>query len=104
MSTDDWRSVIRDASALGTHTVQFIGGKPTIHPQFLELLCFAADLGLGIEVYTNLIHITPEMWEVFHTRQVSLATSFYSINPAAHDQITTRFGSQVRTLTQIKKA
>jgi MoaA/NifB/PqqE/SkfB family radical SAM enzyme len=79
MSAEDWRSVIRDASGLGTHTVQFIGGEPTIHPEFLELLCFADGLGFGIEVYTNLIHITPEMWEVFRTQSVSLATSFYSI-------------------------
>jgi radical SAM protein with 4Fe4S-binding SPASM domain len=104
MSAEDWRSVIRDASSLGTRTVQFIGGEPTIHPEFLELLRFAADLGFDIEVYTNLIHITPEMWEVFHTRPVSLATSFYSVYPNNHDNITTRSGSHERTLTHIKKA
>src|ERR1700761_365132 len=54
MTGDDWRSGIRQAAGLGVAVVQFIGGEPTLHPQFAELLADAVSAGLAAEMYSNL--------------------------------------------------
>ena len=104
MSVADWKDVMTSLVAHGTRFVQFIGGEPTIHPHFCELLGEAGRLGLGIEVYSNLIGITARMWELFVRYQIRLATSFYSDMPAVHDAITMVDGSQQKTLTNMQKA
>ncbi|MBA2392866.1 MAG: radical SAM protein [Ktedonobacteraceae bacterium] len=100
---DQWKQAIASLQAQGTRYVQFIGGEPTIHPHFCELLEYAASLDLHIEVYTNLVSITSRMWEQFTQHQVRIATSFYTDNPAIHDEITGVTGSYHKTLANIKK-
>jgi MoaA/NifB/PqqE/SkfB family radical SAM enzyme len=90
MTTDDWRKVITDAAAAGVGMVQFIGGEPTLHPDLPGLIRYALDAGLRVEVYTNLVHVRPDVWEAFELPGVSLATSFYTDNRAQHQQITGR--------------
>jgi MoaA/NifB/PqqE/SkfB family radical SAM enzyme len=104
MSFSDWKNVIASLAAHGTRFVQFIGGEPTIHPSFCELLHEAGKLGLGIEVYSNLVGISERMWNLFVRYQVHVATSFYSEMPAVHDTITMVSGSQQKTLADIQKA
>lgn len=104
MSVADWKAVLAALVAHGTRFVQFIGGEPTIHPHFCELLCEAGALGLGIEVYSNLVGVSTRMWELFVRYQVRLATSFYADVPAVHDSITLVMGSQHKTLANIQKA
>jgi hypothetical protein len=43
-----------------------------------------------VEVYSNLVHVTDEMWELFSAPGVSLAFSYYAGNPAAHNAVTGR--------------
>src|SRR5215475_12921484 len=38
MTAQDWMKVIDDAKSLGAGMVQFIGGEPTMHPQFPAIL------------------------------------------------------------------
>ena len=104
LTVAEWKTIIADAHALGTRTVQFIGGEPTIHPHFLELVRYAATIGLSVEVYTNLIGITAAMWSTFEQHAVSLATSFYAHDASVHDRVTMRAGSQERTLKNIQEA
>ena len=47
--------------------VQFIGGEPTLHPQFARIMARALQAGLDVEVYTNLVHVTGGMWELFQS-------------------------------------
>jgi MoaA/NifB/PqqE/SkfB family radical SAM enzyme len=104
LRSDDWKQVITSLRASGTQYVQFIGGEPTIHPHFCELLEYAVGVGLSIEVYTNLVSITSHLWELFTQHQVRIATSFYTDTPAIHDAITGVSGSYGKTLANIKKA
>ncbi len=104
MQTADWKRTIDDAADLGTRTVQFIGGEPTLHPAFSELVAYAAGRGLQIEVYTNLTHVSDALWALFEEHHVSLAVSFYSSTESVHDFVTRRRGSQERTLANIVKA
>lgn len=104
MQLSDWEAVLVDTKAAGAQTVQFIGGEPTLHPHFVELVRLAASLELSIEVFSNLLRVPVELWELFNECHVALATSFYSSRPDVHDQVTTRTGSQKRTLSNIEKA
>ncbi|HEY3958297.1 MAG TPA: radical SAM/SPASM domain-containing protein [Streptosporangiaceae bacterium] len=104
MTAGDWRSVIGQAAAVGVCTVQFIGGEPTLHPQFADLLRHAIDSGLAVEVYTNLLHVKDAWWELFSRLGVSLATSYYSDSARQHEAITRRRGSHARTRANITEA
>lgn len=97
MTGADWQSVITQAAALGVPMAQFIGGEPTLHPQFADLLSRAVQAGLAVEVYTNLTHVKDSWWDLFARPEVSLATSYYSDLPDEHDAITGRRGSHART-------
>ncbi len=104
MRFKDWTRVLDQLHELDCITIQFIGGEPTIHPHFCELVEYAAQLGFGIEVYSNLAGITERMWSLFELHAVHLACSFYSDTPEVHDEITTTTGSFSKTLSNIKKA
>lgn len=104
MSVGEWFSVIDQAADMGVSMIQLIGGEPTLHPAFPDLLRYAVDSGLAVEVYSNLSRVKPEWWEIFSHPDVSLATSYYSDMPAEHDAITRRRGSHSRTLANIKEA
>jgi MoaA/NifB/PqqE/SkfB family radical SAM enzyme len=104
LSESDWKRVIRDAANVGAKSVCFIGGEPTLHPSFEVLVRFSAEVGIAAEVYSNLLFIPDDLWPLFSACNVTLATSFYSQVADAHDRITTRHGSQVRTLANIRRA
>lgn len=104
MTGADWRSVIRQAADLGVPMVQFIGGEPTLHPQFADLVSCSVEAGLAVEVYTNLAHVRDSWWDLFACPRVSLATSYYSDDSGQHYAITGRPGSHARTRANIAKA
>jgi len=104
MTADDWERVIDDAHALSVDTVQFIGGEPTFHPELRRLIRYALGKGLKVDVYTNLVHITLELWELFSLPGVSLGTSWYSADSDRHADITGSKGSHGRTRANIIEA
>lgn len=104
MSVEDWRMVITDAAALGIHTIQIIGGEPTVHPHWRALAEYALTLGRHVEVYSNLYKVHEQWWELLTHPSVTLGTSYYSDDPSEHDTITGRRGSYVRTRSNIREA
>jgi len=104
MTVDDWRTVIDDIQELGIPMVQFIGGEPTLNPHLPHLVDHALTRGLTCEVYTNLVHIRPSLWNVFERQGVCLATSYYSDAPAQHEAITRGRGSHARTRANLIEA
>lgn len=105
MTVADWVSVIDQFADMGGVDVQFIGGEPTLYPHLPELIAHAASRrGLGVEVFSNLTHITPLLWEAFTTHGVRLATSYYSDNEAEHDDITRLRGAHRKTRANIERA
>ncbi|MGH3869053.1 MAG: radical SAM protein [Pseudonocardiaceae bacterium] len=89
---------------LAVDTVQFIGGEPTLHPELPRLVCHALGKGLKGDVYTNLVHVTPDPWEVSSLPGVSLGTSWYSADLDRHADITGSKGSHARTRANIVEA
>ncbi|WP_089105488.1 radical SAM protein [Streptomyces hyaluromycini] len=104
MTADDWKRVLDQAAAGGTKTVQFIGGEPTLHPAFGDLVEHALGAGLRVQVFSNLYRVRREHWALFSRPQVSLGTSYYSDDPAEHDAITGRVGSHDSTRANIVEA
>ncbi len=79
-------------------------GEPTVHPDLVTWVVHALDRGLQVEVFSNLVHVRPALWELFSTPGVSLATSYYSDDPGQHEEITGRRGSHAKTRANIAEA
>ncbi|PNG97877.1 hypothetical protein SMF913_13902 [Streptomyces malaysiensis] len=103
MPHDEWISVLDQAARLGVRSVQFIGGEPTMHPHAAALAEHALALGLHLEIFSNLVHITAEWWTLLQRAGASLATSYYSDHAADHNAMTGR-PSHARTRENIVKA
>jgi MoaA/NifB/PqqE/SkfB family radical SAM enzyme len=104
MAAADWERVLAQAAEHGVGEIQLIGGEPTLHPDFARLVARALELGLGVEVYTNLYRVPAAVWDVLSRPGVRVATSWYSPHAAAHDAITGRAGSHARTRANIAEA
>jgi MoaA/NifB/PqqE/SkfB family radical SAM enzyme len=104
MSTEDWEKTIDQAAALGVSTVQFIGGEPTLDRRLPRLTRHALRAGLAVDIYTNLVHVTDEMWNLFQLRGVSLGFSWYTTDPAKHASVTGSRGSYARTRANLCEA
>jgi len=103
MTLSDWKNVIDQTADLGCRKLQLIGGEPTIHPYFREIICHAREREFTlIEVYTNATRLTERLTEFFMEKRVSLATSFYTSVPEIHDEITLQTGSWRKTVGGIK--
>jgi MoaA/NifB/PqqE/SkfB family radical SAM enzyme len=103
MTREDWLSVLDQAAASGVRKVQLIGGEPTMHPDAPELADHALSLGLKVEIYSNLVHVSATWWELFQRDGVEVATSYYSGRAEEHDAMTGR-RSHARTRANIAKA
>jgi MoaA/NifB/PqqE/SkfB family radical SAM enzyme len=104
MTTEDWERVIDQAAALGIETVQFIGGEPTLDPRLPRLVRHALRASLNVYVYSNLVHVTTELWELFSRPGVSLGTSWYFADPGKHAKVTGSRASYARTRASIAEA
>jgi MoaA/NifB/PqqE/SkfB family radical SAM enzyme len=104
MRTSDWERVIDQAAAIGVKMVQFIGGEPTLDPDLPRLIRHALGNGLKIYVYSNLVHVTQELWHLFCQPGMFLGTSWYSADSATHGTITGSRASYERTRANIADA
>jgi len=104
MTPDDWGNAIRDAAALGTRHVTFIGGEPTLSPALPGLVRLATGLGLTAEIYTNMVRVTPALWALFTLPGVSLATSWYTSDRAQHAALSGGHDTWRQTRANIAKA
>ncbi|MER7045812.1 radical SAM protein [Streptomyces jumonjinensis] len=104
MTPGDWKSAIDQLADLGTESIQFIGGEPCLYPHLAELIAHARGRRIGVEVYSNLTHVSDSLWTCFTEHRVDLATSYYSDQAAEHDAVTARRGSHTRTRANIEKA
>lgn len=103
MTERDWCYVIDQARVLGARMVQFIGGEPTLHPALPPLIDHARSRDITVEVYSNLVHVRPALWEVLAQPGVRIATSYYSDDAAEHTAVTRR-NTHARTKANIAEA
>jgi MoaA/NifB/PqqE/SkfB family radical SAM enzyme len=102
LTHDDYARLIREASALGCRSIQFIGGEPTLNKNLCDLIRLAKNESFEfIECYTNLTHLSEDLLSCYVENSVHIATSFYSLHEGVHDLITKVPGSYARTLRNI---
>lgn len=104
VSADQWMQTLTEAATAGVQQVQFIGGEPTSHPALPLLINHARQLGLRVEVFSNLFLIRAHVWQALTQPGVSLATSYYSSGAEIHEEITHRAKSHGRTRANIAEA
>lgn len=104
LTRDDWIRIIDEAASIGVRKVQFIGGEPTLRPELPDLIGHATAAGLRVEVTSNLVRLSARMWAAAALPGVELGTSYYSDDPAEHDEIVGRRGSHARTTATIRTA
>jgi MoaA/NifB/PqqE/SkfB family radical SAM enzyme len=104
MTAADWQRVIDQAAALGVESVQFIGGEPTLDPDMPALARYALRTRLSVDIYSNLVHVTPDMWDLFTRPGVSVGFSWYSADRARHAEVTGSRASYRRTKANIREA
>jgi MoaA/NifB/PqqE/SkfB family radical SAM enzyme len=63
----------------------------------------ALALGLKVECFSNLVHVSDQWWELFQREGVKVATSYYSDRAKQHNAMTGR-PSHARTRANIEKA
>lgn len=104
LTPTNYFNLISEASQLGCHKIQFIGGEPTIVKELPDLITFAKEKGFDfIEVYTNAVYISDKLLSCFVENNVKVAASFYSFHSEVHDSITTKKGSFHKTSNTIKR-
>lgn len=104
MTAGDWESVITQAAAIGVKTAQFIGGEPALHPALGRLIRHALGVGVRVNVFSNLTHVTEGLWELFQRPNITLATSWYAADPATHAAITGNKAAYAGTRAGIARA
>ncbi|QSB04889.1 radical SAM protein [Natronoglycomyces albus] len=103
MRRDDWLGVIDQVADLGAGMVQFIGGEPTLNPDLPALIEHATARGLEVEVFSNLVHVSDQLWSSFGREGVRLACSYYSDRSSQHARVTGR-NTHARTKNNIAEA
>ncbi|MFJ3182476.1 radical SAM protein [Streptomyces sp. NPDC086796] len=104
MAVEEWRQVISQAAALGVKKIKLIGGEPSLHPHFAELLEHALAEGLKVIVFSNLYRVREAHWSLYTRPGVTLATSYHADTDEGHDAITDRAGSHAATRANIIEA
>jgi MoaA/NifB/PqqE/SkfB family radical SAM enzyme len=104
MTEGDWLHVIDQLDELGVRDVQFIGGEPTLHPGLPRFIRYARKFAMRIEVFSNMTHITPEVWDALKLPGVRLAFSYYSDDESDHEDVTETRGSHANTRANVRRA
>jgi MoaA/NifB/PqqE/SkfB family radical SAM enzyme len=94
LTTEDWRTILRQLHALGTLIVTFTGGEPLTRPDFVEIAHTARRLGLAVRVMTNGSLVTSAVaGELAALFPLGVELSLHGARPETHDAATGRPGS-----------
>lgn len=97
-TTDFWRDVIDQASALGVVSLTMSGGEIFLRKDVLELIAHARARKLFVHLKTHGGHIDAQLAHRLAELSVSsVSLSYYASDPHVHDHITRRVGSHART-------
>lgn len=64
LNADDWIKLLKEMQEVGVFALLMTGGEPTLHPGFVQIYSEAAKLGFIIELYTNAVMLSGEVFSV----------------------------------------
>ncbi len=84
--------------------VVFSGGEIYLQRDISKILDLCRKLGLFVLLQTNLLILTPQILDRLKNLGIfNIQVSLYSTDPVIHDSITTKKGSCMRTMANIRK-
>ena len=99
LTTDEYKKILRQAREMGCVQVLFTGGEVLLRRDLCDLVEYATELGLIVNVYTTGVGLTDESFERLCATTVnSISFSLYSGVADEHDKITGVKGSFKQTL------
>lgn len=98
------KDILEQYRAMNGVKVVFSGGEIFLHKDLFKILDLCRDLGLFVLLQTNLLILTPKILDRLKELGIfNIQVSLYSTDPAVHDSITTKKGSCMRTMANIRK-
>lgn len=102
--TEPVRRALEDAAAAGIKRVTFLGGEPTIHPDFLSSLRLAVELGFDdVVIFTNGVRGEDPTFldQVLALGRFTWRVSLHGGSEEAHERTTQRKGSWRRLMAAL---
>jgi len=95
LSTEEIKSILKEAVSLGLLTVRFTGGEPLLREDFEDIYVFARHLGLKVLLFTNATLITPDLVELFSRipPQELIEITVYGMKKKTYESVTRTPGS-----------
>ena len=104
LSFEDIKHLIDELRELGTLFVSFTGGDPTVNPNFLNILRYASDRKMALQIFTNGLAITDDVSnELTKLNIFYVGVSVYGATAKTHDAITRVPGSFNKTINACKR-
>lgn len=102
LTLDEYKGILDSLAELGCINVLITGGESCLRTDLLEIIEYAVQKGIFVDVYTNGIALTLDTIQRLAELNVnSVSFSLYGATPAVHDRITGVSGSFSRTLNSI---
>ena len=79
---DKIKNIINQVKEVGGKTITLVGGEPTIHPHFKEIVSFTNSLNLTTVIFTNGIVINKELADFLYKNNASLIVKLNSVDNA----------------------
>lgn len=97
LTTEEWRSLLKEMADAGLLWLLITGGEPLLRRDFVELYVYAKRLGLHVSVYTNGTLLTPELADLFVDYPPwKIEVTLYGASPGVYESVTGVEGSYER--------
>lgn len=103
LTLEQWQLIMQKLRDAGSLYLILMGGEAMLNPHYWEILKSGSDLGFHVSMITNGLKVeSQEIADRLKATGLSVATvSFYSLDPAVHDRMTSVKGSCERTKAAI---
>lgn len=103
---DTLKHAIDNAVQMGCFRITFSGGEATLHDKFIEIVEYARNKNLSVEIFTNgqILYSNQALFDkLLKLYPYRIGISLYSMNENVHEYVTSIKGSYKKTLGVIKK-
>ena len=104
LNFEDYKNILQQLRALGCIYLLVTGGEPSLKSCFMDVCSYAKDLGFIVNIYTNGLNISDELFEKMAAlKPNSISVSMYGGDAQTHDAVTQIKGSFDKTLNTVLK-
>ncbi len=94
LSLDELKSVVDTSKSFGIQSIVTAGrGEPFLDPNIMQFARHITEQGLWFVVFTNNMHLTPEIARELYSLNVSVIAKLGSLNPAMQDYLVGKPGA-----------